>query len=229
MKQMPRPASRGRDRRRTGLTVGLVLALVLGLAACYPGGPEDLGDIGVVVTVRNPAGDFSNLMTYAMEDTVVSLEDPDDDSSEPIDPQFNATILEALQEQMELAGFRRIDNPDAGANKPDVWLSVGAVESEVWVYWYNWGYWGGYPGWGWYYPPYVSATSYQQGTVIWQLHDLRTIEDPSDPEEIPLLNWVGTLNGALASNANTTHESIRSGIAQAFEQSPYISATGAGN
>lgn len=213
---------------RAGI-VAAAMALVLGLAACYPGGPEDLGELGVVVTFKDPAGDFNNLMTYAMEDTVVELKRPDDDSSTPVDPQFNPTILEALRGQMESAGFRRIDNPDNGANKPDVWLSVGAVESEVWVYWYNWGYWGGYPGWGGYYPPYIGSASFQQGTVIWQMHDLRGVDNPSDPDAQPPLSWVGTLNGALSSKASTTHAEIRSGIKQAFVQSPYITAGGAGN
>ena len=108
-----------------------------------------------------------------------------------------------------------------------LWLSVGAVESETWVYWYSWPYYGGYPGWGGYYPPYVSGASFQQGTVIWQLHDLRGIDNPQDPEAIPPLNWIGALNGAL--QKSTTEANVRNGIKQAFAQSPYIAAQPAGN
>ena len=126
MKQTPRRI----DRRKAGILIALVGALVLGLAACYPGGPENLGDIGIVLTIKNPEGNFSGMMTYAMEDTVVELKKPDDDSSEPINPQFNPIILEELQTQMTNAGFAR--EMDPAANKPDVWLSVGSVESETW-------------------------------------------------------------------------------------------------
>jgi hypothetical protein len=200
--------------------------MVVGLAACYPGGPENLGDIGIVLTLKNPEGNFSGMMTYAMEDTVVELKKPDDDSSQPINPQFNPLILEELQTQMAKAGFAR--EMDPAANKPDVWLSVGAVESEVWLYWYSWGYYGGYPGWGGYYPPYVGATSFQQGTIVWQLHDLRGIDDPTDPDAKPPLNWVGSINGALQKNTSTTASDISSGIQQGFAQSPYITAQSAG-
>ncbi len=221
MKQTPRRI----ERRKAGILVALVAALVLGLAACYPGGPENLDELGIILTLKNPQGNFSGMMTYAMEDTVVELKRPDDDSSEPINTQFNAVILEELQGQMANAGFTR--ELDPAGTKPDMWLSVGAVESEVWLYYYSWGYYGGYPGWGWYYPPYVGATSFQQGTVIWQLHDLRDI-DPGDPDAEPPLNWVGSINGALDSKASTTEASIREGIRQGFAQSPYIAAQPAG-
>jgi len=225
MKQTSRRITWRSDRRRAGILAALAVVLVLGLAACYPGGPENLSDISVVVTFKNPHGDFNGLMTYAMEDTVVELKKPGDNSSEPIDTKFNPWILDELQVQMGNVGFRRIDNPDAGDNKPDVWLSVGAVENETWVYWYSWPYYG-YPGWGGYYPPYVSGASFQQGSVIWQLHDLRGIDDPTDPEAKPPLNWIGALNGAI--QKSTTEANIRNGIRQAFTQSPYIAAQSAG-
>jgi hypothetical protein len=218
MKQTPRRI----DRRNAGMLAVLAVVLALGLAACYPGGPENLGDLGVVVTYQNPEGNFKGMMSYGMEDTVVALIDPEDDSSEPIDPQYNPWILDEIQSQMEAAGFTREMDPET--NKPDVWISVGAVESEVWVYWYNWGYWG-YPSWGWYYPPYVGAASFQRGTLIWQMHDLRGIDDPTDPDVKPPLNWIAAVNGALESNPNESR--TRQAISQAFTQSPYIAASSA--
>jgi hypothetical protein len=216
------------DRRKAGILVALVAALVLGLAACYPGGPENLDELGVVMTFKNPEGNFSGLMTYAMEDTVVELKKPNDDSSQPIHPEFNPTILEALQTQMENAGFIRVVNLSPPDTIPNVWLSVGSVESETWVYYYNWPYYGGYPGWGYYYPPYVSGTSFQQGTIIWQMHDLRGIDDPTNPDADPPMIWTGAINGALESSTSTTASGIQSGIQQGFAQSPYIAAQPAG-
>jgi len=213
------------DRRRTGILASLVVALILGLAACYPGGPENLGELGIVLTLKNPEGDFSGLVTYGMEDVVAELKKPGDDSSTPINPAFNDIILDELQAQMKNAGFTREMDPEN--NKPNVWLSVGAVETEVWLYYYSWPYYG-YPGWGWYYPPYVGTTSFQQGTIVWQLHDLRGIDNPADPEAKPPVNWVGSINGALKSNTSTTASDIRNGIQQGFTQSPYVAAQPAG-
>ncbi len=210
-------------RWKTGTLVALVVALVLGLAACYPGGPENLGDIGMVLTLKNPQGNFSDMMTYAMDDTVAALIREGDDSSIPIDPRFNPTILEELQFQMDKAGFTREMNPET--NRPDVWLRVGAVESEVWLYYYSWPYYGGWYGYGWYYPPYVGTTSFQKGTIVWVLNDLRGIDDPTVK---PPLMWVASISGALQNTNTTTASDIRSGISQGFAQSSYIAAQPAG-
>ena len=126
MKQTSRRFHWRSDRRKAGILAGLALALVLGLAACYPGGPETLGDIGVVVTFKNPEGNFSGMMTYAMEDTVVALVDPDDSSSTPIEPRFNSAILEEIHTQMDNAGFTRIDDPDTAAPTNPMSGSVSA-------------------------------------------------------------------------------------------------------
>lgn len=205
--------------RNVGILAAVGAALVMGLAGCYPGGPENLGEIGVVVTLKNPNGNFQGLKTYGMSDEVFPLVDPDDPNSQPINPAFNAAILEELNSQMVAAGFTL--EPDPENNKPDVWVRVGAVESTVWVYYYSGG-WPGYPGYGWYYPPYVGATSYQQGTLLWDLQDLRKVEDP---DAKPIHNWVATVNGALQQNVGTTEAGIRKAIGQAFSQSPYIAGT----
>ena len=210
-------------RWKTGILVTLVVALVLGLAACYPGGPENLSDIDIVLTLKNPQGNFSGMMTYAMDDTVAALISEGDDSSIPIDPRFNSIILEELQIQMGKAGFTREMNPET--NKPDVWLRVGAVESEVWLYYYSWPYYGGWYGWGWYYPPYVGTTSFQKGTVVWVLNDLRGVDDPSVK---PPLMWVASISGALEKTNSTTASDLQNGIKQGFAQSPYIAAQPAG-
>jgi len=198
--------------------------MLLGLAGCYPGGPEDTSDIGLVLTLKDPEGNFQGLKTYGMEDVVHMLDDPASGSSS-LDPRFNLTILDELQAQMAAAGFARVADPGTGANKPDVWLSVGAVETEVWVYSTGWG---GYPGYGWdgYYPDYVSTASFPKGTVVWHLYDLRGIEDPTADEVAPPVIWLGALSGALTGTANATEASIAGGIIQAFAQSPYVAGSG---
>ena len=209
-----------------GLEVGVLatLAAVLILAGCYPGSPSSLDEVGLVVTHRNPEGTHTGLLTYAMIDTVVELKNPDESSSEPLDRQYDQVILESLQEQLANAGFRRVDYEQV---RPDAWVRVGSVQSDVWIYWQNWGYWGGYWGPG-YRPPYspsIGVANFKQGPVTWELLDLRGIPEPIPPDPEPVVNWLAGINGAIqGGSASTNENSIRSGIQQAFVQSPYIEA-----
>lgn len=201
--------------------LGLTVALLLGLAACNPGGPESLDELGLVLTFHDPDLSYAGLHTYAMEDTVVGLGEGD-----PIDIQFNPTILTALQDNMAARGFTR--EMDPANTKPDLWLAVGTVEATVWVQWYDWGYWGGYypPGWGGgYYPPYTGVASFQQGSVVWQMLDLRGVQLPIEQDTEPTAIWVGGINGAIKSSDVANHAAITNGIDQAFAQSAYIVAT----
>jgi hypothetical protein len=203
--------------------IGLSAALALSLAACYPGGPEEVDDIGLVLTFNSPDVDYAGLMTYSMEDTVAVL-DVDDSSAKPLDTEFDLTILEALQYNMEDArGFIRVD-PDS--TKPDVWLAVGAVKSTTWFSWTSWGYWGGYypPGYGGGYYPSSGVANFKQGSVVWQALDLRGVADPTDPATPPAVMWRAGINGVLSSSNSATHGKITKGIAQGFSQSPYMIA-----
>ncbi len=214
------PKSTAPRRAMTGL-VAILLAVLL--AACYPGGPEETSDLGAVVTARVPGADYTGLATFALEDTVIVLK-LDDSSAEPIDPSYNPVILAELRAQMVAAGFQDV-TPDTATVTPDVWLVVGAVQAEVWFYWYNWGYYGGWwgPGWG-YYPPSGGTGSFQNGTVLWQLLDLRDV-DPGAPDQEPAPIWMGGLNGVVSGSHGTNESGIRKGIDQAFYQSPYIKGT----
>jgi hypothetical protein len=198
----------------------LVVVLALGLAGCYPGGPESLGELSTVITVKNPDADFTGLRNYAMIDKVFEIDAGDD--SEPLDPRYEDTILEEIQAQMEAAGFARVDT--SATQDIDVYLQVGAVVREVWVYWYDWGYYPGYPGYPGYYPPTVGVASFEQGSIVWQFSDVRELQDPGNEDAKAILNWVGGINGAVANTTSTNEAGIRNGIRQAFAQSPYIVA-----
>jgi len=207
---------------RRAMTVLVAVLLAVLLAACYPGGPEGTSDLGAVITVRAPEADYTGLATFALEDTVIVLE-VDDSSAEPIDPSYNPVILAELRAQMVAAGFQDV-TPDTATVTPDVWLVVGAVQAEVWFYWYNWGYMGGWYGPGWGYPPSVGTGSFTNGTVLWQLMDMRGTV-PGDPDQAPAMIWFGGLNGAVQSSHSTNEAGIRKSIDQAFYQSPYIKGT----
>jgi hypothetical protein len=210
-----------RARRRTVLAAALAAVLVLGLAACYPGGPESLGELNTVVTVKNPAGNHEGMRYYAMVDSVYEIK-ADDSSSEVLDRRYDATIIAEIQGQMSAAGFARVDT--SAGDSIDAYVTVGSVVSEVWVYWYNWGYYPGYPGYPGYYPPSVGTASFEQGSVVWQLTDTREFKDPGNSDPKAVLNWAGGINGALNKTASTNEAGIRTGIRQGFAQSPYIKA-----
>ena len=74
-----------------------------------------------------------------------------------------------------------------------------------------------YPGyWGWYcYPPVVSVSSYDVGTIILNLVDLRKNEDTSHA-------WSAYVRGLPSSSSSFNGDRVTSGINQAFIQSPYL-------
>jgi hypothetical protein len=92
--------------------------------------------------------------------------------------------------------------------------------------WYGggWGgYYPGYPGGCYYcgYPSYGSVT-YQVGTVVLEMYDLRKIPEggpvPADYD----MSWIAIMRGMLGSNSGANSERAISGIQQAFRQSPYL-------
>jgi hypothetical protein len=210
----------GGGLRRLASATALVAGLLL--AGCYPGGPESASDVGTVVTVRSPGADFQGLTTYAMRDTVYEIK-LEGQESEPLDRSLQLVILAELRAQMEAAGFVDVSNvAEANPDTVDVWLGAGAVQSDVWYYYsYGWGYWG---GWCCYYPPYVGVGSFTQGSVVWQMVDVRDASEQDPPDAI----WLSGLNGIVQSSNAANEGAVRNGIRQAFAQSPYIQAAPAG-
>lgn len=197
------------------------------VVACYPGQPEDLGEIGMVITANNPDGNYSGLHTWAMEDTVIALINEDDSSSEQLDRTYDPVILSKIADNMEARGFSRLvpDNEGNLPSKPDVVIRVGAVQSTKFIGFVYWGYPGwGYPGWGWGYPS-TGYYPYTQGTIVYTMADWREA-DPDNPEDVTPVLWVATLNGALSGQGSNPDDDIPSGIDQSFKQSTYIQAAG---
>ena len=205
---------------------GLLLALAIGLAACYPEGPEDLGDIGLVLTIDNPEGDYTGMQTYAMPDTVLPLINPDDGSSEPLNRTFDALILETIAAEMAARGFTRVD-PDTMESFPDVVVQVGGAQRDAYLVFTYWGYPGyGWPGYGWGYPT-TGVYQFQQGSLLWNMTDYRNV-DPDNPDDIVPVLWVAGINGAITGTGTNPEVGIPTGIRQGFAQSTYIKASTAG-
>ena len=217
----------------TVITTGL---LVLAVAGCYPGGPQDSSDSLISLTFNSDEADYSGILTYAMPDTVLPLRDPDDTNYSSLNRRFDRTILEEISGQLDARGFQRIENPDE-ENVPDVVVLTGSVETEGYLIYSTWGY----PGWGWGYPywgygyygyygyPYSNIVNYKVGSVVWLMIDLRGI-DLTDPEiEDASVIWVAGINGAVTQSSPDPTPGIQQGIDQCFTQSPYIQADSSGN
>jgi hypothetical protein len=201
------------------LSFSFFTALIgLGLAGCYPGGPDYTEDLDVVYTNYDSEFDFAGRSTYAMPDQIVTdveITNAGDTVYEYMKPVYADQILAKIAANMTALGWTRVDI-DASP-KPDVLLTPGAISSTTYFYsyWYDWWY-GGYYGWGWYYPPSYTVSSYTTGSLI------MTIADPNidNPINKSPTAWIGVLNGLLSGSGNIGR--ALDGVDQAFEQSPYL-------
>jgi hypothetical protein len=201
------------------LSFSFLAALVgLGLAGCYPAGPDYTEDLDVVYSNYDPQFDFASRNTYAMPDQIVTdvqITNSGDTIYEYMKPAYADQILTRIASNMSALGWTRVDIE--GSTKPDVLLTPAAVSSTTYFYsyWYDWWY-GGYYGWGWYYPPYYTVSSYTTGSLIMVIAD-PNIDSPINSSPAA---WVGVLNGLLSGSGNVNR--ALTGIDQAFEQSPYL-------
>jgi hypothetical protein len=191
----------------------------IGLAGCYPQGPDFTEDLDVVYTNYDPDYDFVGQSTYAMPDKIVTdveITNGGDTIYEYMKPVYADQILAKIASNMSALGWTRVDI-DASP-KPDVLLTPAGISSTTYfyTYWYDWWYGGYYGGWGWYYPPYYTVSSYTTGSLI------MTIADPNidSPINRSPVSWIGAGNGLLTYSGNV--DRALDAIDQAFEQSPYL-------
>jgi len=192
-----------------------VLAL---LAGCYPGGAEFVEDTDVVLTSYDQSYDFKAKSTYAMPSQIVVdvRIELGDTTYEYMKPSFADPILASIASNMTSLGYTRVDV----SADPDLLLTPAGLTSTTYFYsyWYNWWY-GGYWGyWGWYYPPYVTVSSFTTGSLV------MVLADPNAASSSPINRspsvWVGGVNGLFGGAYNVTRATT--GINQAFQQSPYL-------
>lgn len=204
--------------RRHAPTLGLLalLAAAVGMLSCYPGDDLTVADTDLVVTAYNQSTDFAQVFDYALADSIVHLvpEGQDDDISRNYDQQ----MLDEVRSNMDALGFSEVSDPSVA----DVLIVIGVTAADYQgyysyspCYWYCW-YYPYPPGWGWYYPPYIGTYEFRIGTVI-----INMVKRDSSGESVTV-EWVGALNGYSDKNSNLAR--IRSGIDQAFKQSPYLGA-----
>ena len=197
---------------RKGLIFLLFLsASVIVLQSCYPYDDLTPEDTDVVVTFYDNGTNFTNLVTYAIPDTIYTFNSSGDIvPSEDISSSSANQILTSLNNNLQESGF----TPQQG-NQADADVHVFAlVTSSTWVsggcYGGYWSYW--YPYYGWCYPV---AYTYTTGSLfVVMLNPAKT----GDSQAV----WFAGVNGILSSTNASIASRINSDIDQAFNQSPYL-------
>lgn len=209
-----------------------VMALIItGLFACYPDETVTYSDLDLVATSHDADFNFTQVKTYYLYDSVVHLKDTlNPENNVDLSRQFDQNILDMVRQNMTNYGYVLETEPES--NSPDLIFTVKAMGTRNYFAYsyYPWYYWDW--GWGWYYksadywypyyPPYwggTYVTSYEVGTLIFGLHDVRNATPTTD--SIPVI-WNADINGLLGSTAATLEKRLEYGINQSFEQSPYL-------
>lgn len=209
-----------------------VMALIMsGLYACYPDETVTYSDLDIVVTAHDADFNFTDIKTYYLYDSVIHLKDTlNPENNVDLSRQFDQDILEMVRQNMANYGYLLESDPED--NAPDLIFTVKAMGTKNYFAYsyYPWYYWDW--GWGWYYksadywypyyPPYWGGTyitSYEVGTLIFGLYDVRNATSATD--SIPII-WNADINGLLGSTAATLERRLEYNINQAFEQSPYL-------
>ena len=207
--------------KRVGSLIGL-MGLVAVLSSCYPGEISNTGETDLVVSGARPGYTFAK-KTYFMPDTVFYIQ-ADSMAPDTFDHAFDDDIDAAVAAGLAGYGYTRLD-PDADPETADL-LVINAIavntNISVWTWWPGyyppyWGCcWGGYPWW-----PVSGATVWRSGTVVTMMQDPDLVDEGEDGGNV----WVGGMNGLAEGSTEGARTRITRGIAQAFEQSPYLDGT----
>jgi hypothetical protein len=201
-----------------------------GVASCYPGSIDSVGEADLVLTFYDTTASFASIATYAMPDTIIRFDE--DGGSGAANPAVDADILLQIEDEFTALGYTRVD---VGGAAPDVIVLVTAARTDI-VFWYPggwWGYWGWWPGWGPGWGPCCYGPGwgpgYPWGPVYGGTQSIGTLAitmldpamTPAEPMEIPAI-WAGAINGLLQGSDSSILARIEGLIGQVFDQSPYL-------
>jgi hypothetical protein len=198
----------------------IVIAVAIGFASCLKTVDyEKLSSNFVVTTNFDKSAAFNSYKTYYISDTVVNVGGSGADS---ILTGANAQqLVDAVKTNMNNRGYTFT----AIRLKPDLGIRMGIVKVTTVNYYPGW--WGGYPGWfpywGGYYPyyyPWSTVYTYDTGTVITDMYDLKNAKTNGEYKAV----WNTTSFGALGSGTSSNIARGVSAINQGFTQSPYLNA-----
>lgn len=182
----------------------------------------------LVYTHHDPACDFSQYTTYYLPDSILML---DNTENEPryisvADPRAR-NIVESIESEMSSRGYVEVDDnsrADIGIITSYIKRTNTYVGYDYPYWWYDFYYYWPFDYWdpyynGWYpYYPYPVTYSYTTGTLVVEMIALKDAKKES--QQLPFI-WTACMAGVESSNQVNISKAI-SGIYQAFEQSPYI-------
>ncbi len=202
-------------------------ALVLLLASCQK--DPDLSEVDgnfVVYTDHDASANFASYGTYYLPDSVLLI-------SNSITPVYwksseATTVLKTFQQNMDARGYTRVaDKADADLGVQvsyvqDVSYFADYYDYPYWwwgypYYWYPY-YWGDWGGW---YYPYTIVYSYEVGSILGELVDLKNSPKGGSDAKLTVL-WTSYEGGLLSGSTSIDTNLATTAINQAFAQSPYI-------
>ena len=226
----------------------ILLLITTVLVSCYPSSSIPIDDLDTTSTFRIPEDFEPAPISAAIFWDVVQVKN-DDAEDLPylgeIDDEILNTTLDNLVNLYGVDGvviisktespFPTPSNPNVkivtpADGEPDVDVAVAPSivlrRQYVGVVYPGYPWW---PGWGggWWgpcyycgYPPNVSYTKYDVGTVVLDMVDIRKFSNGVPNDVTP--SWVAVNRGLLSSNKEFNSERTVTGINQAFSQSKYL-------
>lgn len=231
--------------------IAMLFIAAITLQACYPGDSIPIEDLDTASTFYVPEDFSPAPATVAILWDVARIEgsDPDNDLDYEgeVDDEILNTTLENLvkiygEGNITIISETATPNPAPsnsniaivtptdpipsvdGAYAPSIKLTretVGIVYPGYPWYGGGWGCWYCSPCYYCGYPPTVSYQSYDVGSVVIDLIDVRQLTPGETPGEFTP-SWVGLFRGLVSSNSTSNSARVVSNINQAFEQSPYL-------
>jgi Domain of unknown function (DUF4136) len=203
----------------------LLISVVITFSACRK--EPMLGQLinePVVVTYYDRGTDFNSLNTFCLPSTVglISNTNPNDTLLGAVKA---AQILGRLNTRLTERGFNSVDisqNPDMVANVFVIKdLNTNTVVSPG--YWSGYGgyydpYYWGYPG-SFYYYPYSYAYTYETGTLVVELIDLKHRVQNNNKLYVV---WNMLASGVLSDSNGDNMQKAFDAIDQSFVQSPSL-------
>jgi hypothetical protein len=207
--------------------------LLLTLAACVA--PDPVVDLSVedkdlYITNRDVSVNFANYKTYAIVDSVVTI---NKNSSDTIGHKssFSTQILNDVNFELQKDGFVQVgktQNPDVGVN-----VSVLRFTEEVPAGYFTYtqqgtGYSGyqstafwGYPGYTYGIPNYFGYYRVDVGSISIEMIDLKSAAANPGNNTLNVI-WSALIAGSVTDSTLISNSRIGSAIAASFNQSPYL-------
>lgn len=204
------------------ISFGALLTLSIFLYSCYPQGAETLDDTNLVFTDHDDQFDFASERTYHLVPEVIYI-----DTNATPNPSTDAIIMDEIIKQFAKLNYTRVDSIDHPSDVNIVVMASLIRVTNTSVGWYpGWGGWygGWWGGWGWggcCYGGVPVVTSYDSGTIFIDSFDGQSPPPPIEGA-LPPVVWTAGMNGVLSQSSVGQESRIRTVIAQAFAQSPYL-------